>query len=108
MTATPFRSDSKEVSGERIYRYPFRSATNKGYIKRLSAVYVSPEELEVTFTEKNSTRVLTLDEVLKLKESDWFSKEIAASEECNKSIVMNSIEKLIKCKTPNYSCCYVD
>lgn len=92
MTATPFRSDAQEVEGELVYRYPFKKATFKGYIKRITASYVAPTELE--FTAKGETKVYTLDEVLQMKEKDWFSRGIALSEPCNQSIVDNSLEKL--------------
>ena len=94
LTATPFRSDAKEVGGERLYRYPFRSAVTKGYIKRLTAVYVSPREIELTFKGDSERTTLTLDEVMKLRDKEWFSRGIAMSDECNKSIVDNSLEKL--------------
>lgn len=94
LTATPFRSDAKEIGGERIYRYPFRSAVAKGYIKRLTAVYVSPKQIELTFTGESERRTLMLDDVMKLKKEEWFSRGIAMSDECNKSIVDNSLEKL--------------
>ncbi|WP_052193219.1 DEAD/DEAH box helicase family protein [Microbacterium sp. ZOR0019] len=94
LTATPFRSDAKEVGGERLYRYPFRSAVTKGYIKRLTAVYVSPREIELTFKGESERTTLTLDEVMKLRDKEWFSRGIAMSDECNKSIVDNSLEKL--------------
>lgn len=94
LTATPFRSDAKEIGGERIYRYPFRSAMAKGYIKSLTAVYVSPQEIELTFKGEKETKTLTLEEVLKLKEEEWFSRGIAMSDKCNESIVDNSLEKV--------------
>ncbi len=94
LTATPFRSDSKEVGGERVYRYPFRSAVANGYIKRLMAVYVSPKEIDLTFVEDSKRTVLTLEQVLILKKEEWFSRGIAMSDECNKSIVDNSMQKL--------------
>lgn len=94
LTATPFRTDGKEVTGEKVYRYPFRSATTKGYIKRLTAVYVSPKTVNLTFTDGNEKVTYTLDEVMALKEEDWFSRHIAMSERCNISIVDNSIEKM--------------
>lgn len=92
LTATPFRSDRQEISGDLIYRYSFKSATIKGYIKRVKASYVTPEKL--TFTAKNETHTYSLEEVLEMKEEEWFSKGIAMSEVCNKSIVENSLEKL--------------
>lgn len=92
MTATPFRSDAQEIEGELVYRYPFKKATFKGYIKRITASYVAPTEME--FTAKGETKVYSLDDVLKMKEKDWFSRGIALSDPCNQSIVDNSLEKL--------------
>lgn len=92
MTATPFRSDKQEIEGELVYRYPFKKATFNGYIKRLKAWYAAPSELE--FTAKGETKIYNLDEVLKMKEKDWFSRGIALSEPCNQTIVDNSLEKL--------------
>lgn len=92
MTATPFRSDGQEIDGELIYRYPFKKATLNGYIKRIKASYVAPSEIE--FTAKGETKTYNLDEVLKMKEKDWFSRGIALSDVCNQSIVDNSLEKL--------------
>jgi superfamily II DNA or RNA helicase len=93
MTATPFRSDRQEIDGVLVYRYPFRSATLKGYIKRLKASYVAPSEVELSFSD-SSGKIYTLDEVLKLKEEDWFSRSIALSKPCNEHIVDSSLEKL--------------
>lgn len=93
MTATPFRSDRLKIDGELIYRYPFRSATLKGYIKRLKANYVAPSEIQIVFTDKNKTKY-NLDEVLKLKEEDWFSRSVALATPCNQHIVDNSLQKL--------------
>jgi DNA repair protein RadD len=92
MTATPFRSDKQEIEGTLVYRYPFKKATFNGYIKRIKASYVAPSELE--FTAKGETKIYNLEEVLKMKEKDWFSRGIALSEVCNQNIVDNSLEKL--------------
>ena len=92
LTATPFRSDRQELEGDLIYRYPFKSASIKGYIKKLKATYVAPTEL--TFTVAGSERTFTLDEVLEMKEEEWFSRGVALSDPCNVSIVDNSLEKL--------------
>ena len=92
MTATPFRSDKQQIDGELVYRYPFKKATIKGYIKRIKASYVAPSEL--VFEAKGETKTYSLDEVLKMKEKDWFSRGIALSDVCNQSIVDNSLQKL--------------
>ena len=91
MTATPFRSDKQEISGDLVYRYPFKKATFNGYIKRIKAWYVAPSEL--TFTAKGKTKTYTLEEVLKMKEKDWFSRGIALSEICNNHIVEKNLDK---------------
>ena len=92
MTATPFRGDAQEIEGDRVYRYPFKKATFKGYIKRVTASYAAPSALE--FTAKGETRIYTLEEVLKMKEKDWFSRGIALSDPCNQTIVDNSLQRL--------------
>jgi DNA repair protein RadD len=92
MTATPFRADAQNIEGDLVYRYPFKKATFKGYIKRVTASYAAPTELE--FTAKGETKTYTLDDVLAMKEKDWFSRGIALSDPCNHTIVDNSLEKL--------------
>jgi len=93
LTATPFRSDRQEIDGELVYRYSFRSATLKGYIKRLKASYVAPAEIELGFTDERG-RKYSLEEVCKLKEENWFSRGVALAPLCNKHIVDTSLEKL--------------
>jgi len=92
LTATPFRSDQQNIEGELIYKYSFKSAMLKGYIKRLQAIYVAPEELY--FTYRGNEKHYTLEDVLQLKEEEWFSKGVALSHVCNKHIVDASLDKL--------------
>ena len=92
LTATPYRADDKEITGKLVYRYSFKRAMLKGYIKRLQAVYVAPSEL--TFTYEGDTKTHTLDEVLKLKEEEWFSRGVALSPTCNEDIVTTSLDRL--------------
>ena len=92
LTATPYRADDKGIAGKLVYRYSFKRAMVKGYIKKLQAVYVAPSEL--TFTYEGDTKTHTLDEVLQLKEEDWFSRGIALSPTCNKDIVTTSLDRL--------------
>jgi len=92
LTATPFRSDRQELEGKLIYRYSFKSASIKGYIKKLKASYVAPTSL--TFTVEGEERTFTLEEVLAMKDEEWFSRGVALSQPCNVSIVDNSLEKL--------------
>jgi len=92
LTATPFRSDDKLLEGQLIYKYPFKSSMIKGYIKKLQAIYVTPEELY--FTYKGKEKHYTLEDVLSLKEEDWFSRGVALAQVCNEHIVDASLEKL--------------
>ncbi|MCY4527857.1 MAG: DEAD/DEAH box helicase family protein [Chloroflexi bacterium] len=92
LTATPYRADDREITGKLVYRYSFKRAMVKGYIKRLQAVYVAPSEL--TFTYEGDTKTHTLREVLQLKEEDWFSRGVALSSACNVDIVTASLDRL--------------
>lgn len=92
LTATPFRSDKKNIEGDSIYKYSFKRAMIKGYIKKLQAIYVAPEE--IYFTYKGDSHHHTLDEVMQLKEEEWFSRGIALSSECNSHIVDASLDRL--------------
>ncbi len=92
VTATPFRADDQPVEGEVIYRYPIAEAMRLGYIKHIQASNVAPSEL--VFSYRGSDRTHTLEEVLRLKDHDWFSRGVALAEACNVSIVDASIEWL--------------
>ena len=92
LTATPFRGDGREIVGEVVYRYPFRTAMVRGYIKQIRAVNVAPQE--ISFTYRGDSKRHTLEEVLRLRDEDWFSRGVALSPECNRSIVDASIQWL--------------
>ena len=92
LTATPYRADDKQITGRLVYRYSFKRAVVKGYIKRLQAVYVAPSEL--TFTYEGDTKTHTLNDVWQLKEEEWFSRGVALSPACNEDIVTVSLDRL--------------
>ncbi len=92
LTATPVRSDGQKVEGETIYRYPFSRAMIKGYIKDITSVSVAPKKIH--FTYKGDEKRHSLEEVLKLRDKDWFSRGVALSRESNISIVDASIQWL--------------
>jgi DNA repair protein RadD len=89
-TATPFRADGQKVEGRRIYRFPIADAIREGYVKDVASHRLEP--LELTFTYQGEKRRHTLEEVMKLKEEQWFSKGVALAPECNKSIVDHSLQ----------------
>lgn len=89
LTATPFRADEQPIEGETIYRYSFREAMRRGYIKEITATNVAPRE--IYFTYRGDDYHHTLDELLELREQDWVSRGVALSPESNISIVDASI-----------------
>lgn len=92
LTATPFRGDDQPVEGEPIYSYPIADAMQRGFIKQIQASNVAPSELRFSYHGKEATH--TLEEVLRLKDRDWFSRGVALAEACNVSIVDGSMEWL--------------
>lgn len=92
LTATPFRADEQPIEGEVIYRYPFREAMRKGYIKQITASNVAPSE--IYFTWQGDDYHHTLAELMELREQDWVSRGVALSPESNISIVDASIQWL--------------
>jgi DNA repair protein RadD len=99
LTATPFRSDGEALVGTPIYRYTYASAMVNGYIKRLHAINVAPQEIE--FTYRNDHRRHTLEEVLALREEAWFRRGVALAPECNRHIVEASIRRCLMMREKN-------
>jgi DNA repair protein RadD len=93
LTATPFRTDGEPLVGTPIYRYSYASAMVNGYIKRLHAINVAPQQIE--FTYRNDPRRHTLEEVLSLREEAWFRRGIALAPECNRHVVEASIRRCL-------------
>lgn len=89
-TATPFRADGQRVEGKPIYRFPIVDAIREGYVKDIASHRIEP--LEITFTYKGESMTHSLEEVMRLKEKDWFSKGVALSPQCNRGIVDHSIQ----------------
>jgi DNA repair protein RadD len=89
LTATPFRSDGRPVPGQLVYRYTLAAAMSRGYVKNVIRADAVPEELY--FTVDGDTRRYTTDEVLELRDEEWFSRGVALSEASNVSIVDKSI-----------------
>ncbi|MCG7981772.1 MAG: DEAD/DEAH box helicase family protein [Candidatus Thiodiazotropha lotti] len=96
-TATPMRSDGKVVAGERVYKFGYKRSMLMGFISQIDALFVQPKE--ITFTTEGETKTLSLSEVMEMRENDWFSKGIALSEECNRSVVNASIQQLHEIRT---------
>ena len=91
LTATPFRSDEQPLEGEVIYSYPFARAMLHGFIKRIVSRSVAPSELYFTIGEDSHRH--SLEEVLELREEQWFRRGVALSPECNRHIAEASIQR---------------
>jgi DNA repair protein RadD len=91
LTATPFRADEQPLEGDLVYRYPFARAMMNGFIKQIHSRNVAPSELY--FTLGGETQRHTLDEVLELREEQWFRRGVALSPECNRHIAEASIQR---------------
>ncbi len=100
LTATPFRADEQPVEGEVIYTYTFREAMQRGYIKDITASNVAPRE--IYFTYHGDQYHHTLEEVLEMREEDWYSRGVALARECNISIVDASIQWLNHCRESGF------
>jgi len=92
LTATPFRSDGREVEGQSIYRYPFAEAMRNGYIKQLRVADAQPSEIYFQF--QGDEHHHSLEEVLALREEAWFRQGVALSRPTNETIVNSSLEML--------------
>jgi len=92
LTATPFRSDRQQLTGDVIYRYSYARAMLKGYIKQVVADSAAPSE--IYFTYKDDVQKHTLAEVMELREEQWFRRGVALSPECNRTIVDHSIQRV--------------
>jgi DNA repair protein RadD len=91
LTATPFRADEQPLEGEVIYRYPFTRAMMNGFIKQINSRSFAPSELYFTFGDDK--RHHSLEEVLELREEQWFRRGVALSPECNRHIAEASIQR---------------
>lgn len=91
VTATPFRSDQQPLQGDVIYRYSFARAMVNGFIKQVRSRSAAPRELY--FTYRGDTRLHSLEEVLALREEQWFRRGVALSPECNRHIAEASINR---------------
>lgn len=97
VTGTPFRSDGKKITGEKIYQYPLSKAMANGYVKSLEKFHLIPEKMSFILDGDNSTSY-SLEEIknLKLKDLDWISRKVALSTESNLSVIKKSIDFLQK------------
>lgn len=100
LTGTPFRTDGEEITGELIYKYSLGRAMSNNYVKSLSNIQYTPDELKLTIDD-NVNHTYTIEEIyaLGLRDEDWVTRSVAYSLECSESIVDESIRALNDKKT---------
>ena len=103
LTATPFRSDGKKVDGKNIYTYHFRDAIKNGYIRNIKVSNVTPQEIELSFSD-DKNQIYKLEDIVKMKEEAWFRHGIALSQDCCDSIARKAHEKLGQLKKDYPNC----
>ena len=85
LTATPFRSDNQPIRGTLVYRYRLSQAIANAYVKNIQVI--TPDIEKLTFVIRGRGDEVTLDDILRIREEDWFSKDIALSTLCNRNII---------------------
>lgn len=99
LTGTPFRTDGERIIGQLIYKYPLSRAMYNNYVKSLSNIVYTPDQLLLTIDD-NKDNLYTVEQILDmgLRDKDWITRSVAYSPSCSKSIILQSIEELNKKK----------
>lgn len=92
LTGTPFRTDGQDIPGVEVYRFKIVEAIINNYLKRPR--FVEAEVEQITFTHNGEKQTFTLEQIIANRDETWFSKGCALADECNKTIVDQSIELL--------------
>lgn len=100
LTATPFRSDGRSIYGEIVYSFSLSEAMSRGYVKEVVRVDAVPSRL-VFMVDGEATEYST-GEILEMREELWFSRGVALSQACNRSIVDKSLQILQKKRAGGY------
>lgn len=99
-SATPTRSDGQLMEGSIIYSFSVLEAIRLGYVKRLNAKMLSPDELVYIDSSSGEERKIGVQEVRELGESNAeFRRGIVMSNETLDSMVSYSIQELEKLRT---------
>ncbi len=95
LTATPLRSDKKEIAGELVFRYKLSQAMANNYVKSLRNNTYIPDKLYLTIGDDLSKKY-TAEELIEqgIKDEDYVSRSVAYSMECSKRVVDASIKLL--------------
>jgi DNA repair protein RadD len=101
LTATPFRADGRGIYGEIVYSFSLAEAMSRGYVKEVVRVDAVPSRL--VFVVDGEETEYTTGEILEMREELWFSRGVALSPACNRSIVDKSLQILQKKRAGGYA-----
>jgi DNA repair protein RadD len=100
LTATPFRADGRSIYGEIVYSFSLAEAMSRGYVKEVVRVDAVPSRL--VFVVDGQQTEYSTGEILEMREELWFSRGIALSQTCNRSIVDKSLQIMRKKRASGY------
>jgi superfamily II DNA or RNA helicase len=101
LTATPFRADGRSIYGEIVYSFSLAEAMSRGYVKEVVRVDAVPSRL--VFVADGQETEYTTGEILEMREELWFSRGVALSQTCNRSIVDKSLQILRKKRASGFA-----
>lgn len=97
VTGTPFRGDGQDIPGERIHETPLSEVMRDRYVKYLKKETVNAHHLYFSTPEFPNEK-LTVEQVLRFKDSEWIQKCVALSKDCSMDVINQSIAKLKELK----------
>ncbi|MEN8291929.1 DEAD/DEAH box helicase family protein [Acinetobacter radioresistens] len=97
VTGTPYRGDGQPIPGNRIHETPLSEVMRDRYVKYLKKETINAHNLSFTTPEFPGEK-LTVEQVLRFKDSDWLQKSVALSKECSLDVINHSLLKLQELK----------
>jgi superfamily II DNA or RNA helicase len=92
ITGTPYRGDKQELPGVEIHNTPLAEVMALKYVKWLRKATVN--NCELLFTLPETKQMLTIDQVMEMREKEWVEKSVALSKECSLDVIRESIQQL--------------
>lgn len=94
ITATPYRTDDKELVGDLVYKYRLSQAMAKKYVKSLEKFNYIPEQLMLKIPDNENE--FTIDEILSMEgySEDWIAKSVCFSDYCKERVIDESLKIL--------------
>ncbi|MEG6512434.1 DEAD/DEAH box helicase family protein [Desulforamulus ruminis] len=97
LTGTPFRADRKPIEGRVVTNYRLGRAMTDKIVKTLENFKLIQEKLYLTI-DNNPNKRFTIEQIRSqgIKDEDFINRSVALSQECNRQIIIESINALNK------------